>query len=261
MMRGGVCIERHEGTPQGGPLAPLLANLLLDDLDKELERRDHRFCRYADDCNIYVRSPAAAERVMASLTRFLERKLKLKLNRQKSAVAPVGERPFLGHRLSASGSLGIAPKSLTRVKDRLRRITKRNRGISLARRVAEVNAFTTGRVTYFHYAQGQAALRGLDGWLRRKLRCVRLKQCKRAKPIADLLQACGAPERRAWPLAFSGKGRRRMAGSPQAAEAMTIAWFKQLGLVSLADLQAALHAAGNRRGTMSVPGGVGGGAP
>ena len=127
LMREGVCLARHEGTPQGGPLSPLLANLLLDDLDKELERRGHRFCRYADDCNIYVRSQAAGERVMASVTAFLEGKLKLRVNRQKSAVAPVGERQFLGHRLNAYGGSGIAPKSLKRAKDRLRRITRRNR--------------------------------------------------------------------------------------------------------------------------------------
>jgi RNA-directed DNA polymerase len=127
MMQSGVCIERHEGTPQGGPLSPLLANLLLDDLDKELERRGHCFCRYADDCNIYVRSQAAGERVMASVVAFLESKLRLKVNRAKSAVAPVMERSFLGHRLLPGGRLGLAPKSLDRAKERLRRITRRNR--------------------------------------------------------------------------------------------------------------------------------------
>jgi RNA-directed DNA polymerase len=232
LMAQGVCIERHQGTPQGGPLSPLPANLLPDDLDKELERRGHRFCRYADDCNIYVRSAAAGERVMASVTAFLEGKLRRRVNRQKSAVAPVGKRQFLGHRLGSGGSLGIAPKSLSRAKDRLRRITRRNRGISLERMTAEVNTFTTGWVTYFRHAQCQTALRGLDGWLRRKLRCVRLKQCKRAKPIADFLQACGVPEWRAWLLALSAKGWWRLAGSPQAAEAMTIQWFQQHGLIS-----------------------------
>ena len=107
MMRNGVCVERHEGTPQGGPLSPLLSNLLLDDLDQALERRGHRFCRYADDCNIYVRSQAAGERVMASVSSFLERKLRLRVNREKSAVAPVWERKFLGHRLLPGGQLGL----------------------------------------------------------------------------------------------------------------------------------------------------------
>ena len=149
MMQKGVCIKRHEGTPQGGPLSPLLSNLLLDDLDKELERRGHRFCRYADDCNIYVGSQAAGERVMASVSAFLERKLRLRVNREKSAVAPVWERRFLGHRLLSGGRLGLAPESLKRVKARFRRITRRNRGISLEGMVHELNSFLTGWVTYF----------------------------------------------------------------------------------------------------------------
>jgi RNA-directed DNA polymerase len=247
MMQGGVCIERYEGTPQGGPLSPLLANLLLDDLDKELERRGHCFCRYADDCNIYVRSQAAGERVMASLVAFLEGKLRLKVNRAKSAVAPVVERSFLGHRLLLGGRLGLAPKSLERAKERLRRITRRNRGIALERMIAEVNSFTTGWVTYFRHAACKSALRDLDEWLRRKLRCVRLKQCKRAKPIADFLIKLGVPEWRAWRLAGSGKGWWRRSGTPQASEAMTLRWFAQAGLVSLQAHHAALQPAGNRR--------------
>jgi RNA-directed DNA polymerase len=119
LMQNGVCVMREEGTPQGGPLSPLLANLLLDDLDKELEKRGHRFCRYADDCNIYVQSEAAGQRVLASVTKFLEGKLKLRVNRDKSAVAPVVERKFLGHRLLPGGRLGIAPQSLKRARERL----------------------------------------------------------------------------------------------------------------------------------------------
>ena len=234
MMAEGACIERYEGTPQGGPLSPLLANLLLDDLDKELERRGHRFCRYADDCNIYVQSQAAGERVMASVTAFLEGKLKLRVNRQKSAVAPVGERQFLGHRLGKGGTLGIAPKSIARAKDRLRRITRRNRGTALRTMIEEINTFTSGWLTYFRHAQCQKRLLRLDEWLRRKLRCVRLKHCKRSKPIADFLRECGVPEGSAWMLAGSGKGWWRMAGSRQAHEAMSIAWFDALGLGQLA---------------------------
>jgi RNA-directed DNA polymerase len=133
MLQEGVKIRRVEGTPQGGPLSPLLANLLLDDLDKELERRGHRFCRYADDCNIYVRTKRAGERVMQSITRFLENKLRLRVNQAKSAIAHVQERKFLGYRLFQEGRLGIAPASLKRVKDRIRQITRRNRGVSLER--------------------------------------------------------------------------------------------------------------------------------
>lgn len=241
MMQQGVYVERYEGTPQGGPLSPLLANLLLDDLDKELERRGHCFCRYADDCNIYVRTRAAGERVMASVTAFLEGKLRLRVNREKSAVAYVGERKFLGHRLLAGGRLGIAPKSLDRMRTWVREITRRNRSVSLERVIRELNAFLTGWVTYFRYAECKDHLQRLDKWIRRKLRCVRLKQRKRTKPIADFLQSLGVPGWRAWILASSGKGWWRKAGSPQANEAMPTAWFRKQGLVSLSERYAALN--------------------
>jgi RNA-directed DNA polymerase len=233
MMHNGVCMEREEGTPQGGPLSPLLANLLLDDLDKELERRGHRFCRYADDGNIYVQTVKAGERVMDSVKRFLEEKLRLKVNREKSAVAYVGERKFLGHRLLSGGRQTIAPKSLERAKERIREITRRNRGISFTQMVRELNVFLTGWVAYYRHAECKTHLQRLDEWIRHKLRCVRLKQRKRAKPIADFLQSLGVPTWRAWILARSGKGWWRMAGSPPAAEAMTTDWFQDLGLVSL----------------------------
>ncbi len=241
MMQNGVCVERYEGTPQGGPLSPLLSNLLLDDLDQELERRGHRFSRYADDCNIYVRSQAAGEWVMASVSNFLERKLRLRVNREKSAVAPVWERKFLGHRLLPGGRLGLAPESLKRVKARIRRTTRRNRGVSLEGMVHELNSFLTGWVTYFRYAECRTHLSRLDGWIRRKLRCVRLKQRKRSKAIADFLQGLGVPEWRAWLLAGSGKGWWRLAGSPQAAEAMSLAWFREQGLVALTERYSLLN--------------------
>ena len=250
MMADGVCCERHEGTPQGGLLSPLLANLLLDDLDQELERRGHRFCRYADDCNIYVRSQAAGERVMASVTAFLESRLRLKVNQQKSAVAPVGERQFLGHRLGRGGTLGIGRKSLARAKDRLREITRRNRGdCSLERMVEQVNRFITGWVTYYRYAQCKSTLRDLDGWLRRKLRCVRLKRCKRVRTMIDFLTGHGVTRVGAIKLASSGKGWWRLTDATQVKQAMSIAWFTALGLTSMADHHAALNLAGNRRGT------------
>ncbi|MDM8006890.1 MAG: group II intron reverse transcriptase/maturase [Phycisphaerae bacterium] len=243
MMSNGVCMERHEGTPQGGPLSPLLANLLLDDLDKELERRGHRFCRYADDCNIYVQSKAAGERVMQSVVAFVEKRLRLRVNRDKSAVAHVSERKFLGHRLLAGGRMGIAPQSLERAKDRIREITRRNRGTSLREMIGELNSFLTGWVTYYRYAECRGHLQGMDAWVRRKLRCVRLKQRKRCKSIADFLQELGVPAWRAWPLAGSGKGWWRMAGSPPAAEAMSLAWFRSQGLLSLSARYAALQRA------------------
>jgi RNA-directed DNA polymerase len=247
MMAAGVCVERHEGTPQGGPLSPLLANLLLDDLDKELERRGHRFCRYADDCNIYVRSQAAGERVMASVTTFLQRRLRLTVNRQKSAVAAVGERQFLGHRLGKGGRLGIGRKSLARAKHRLRAITRRNRSVSLAQMIAEANRFTIGWATYFRDASARTSLRDLDGWLRRKLRCVRLKRCKRAATMIAFLRGHGVSAESARKLAASGKGWWRLSASQQAKQAMNHAWFAAHHLVSLAAHHEALNAVGNRR--------------
>jgi len=233
LMQDGVCIDRHEGTPQGGPLSPLLANLLLDDLDKELERRGHTFCRYADDCNIYVRSEASGHRVMASVCQFLEVVLRLRVNREKSAVARVEERKFLGYRLLSDGRLGIAPKSLERAKERIRGITRRNRGISLERMIRELNSFLTGWVTYFRYAAMKSHLVDLDGWVRRKLRCVRLKQCKRVKPMVDFFVRQGVLLRTAWCTALSGKGWWRKSGTPAANQAMATSWWEKLGLVNL----------------------------
>lgn len=241
MMSEGVNVERHEGTPQGGPLSPLLANLLLDDLDKELEGRGHKFCRYADDCNIYVQSQAAGERVMASVTAFLEERLRLRVNRDKSAVAPVHERKFLGHRLLTGGRLGIAPKSLERAKNRIRQITRRKRGISFKQMIGELNSFLAGWVTYFRHAECREHLRQMDAWIRRKLRCVRLKQRKRRKAIAEFLIGLGVPAWRARPLAWTGKGWWRLAGTPPAAEAMPLAWFDAQGLICLTHRHAELQ--------------------
>lgn len=232
MMQDGVCIRRMEGTPQGGPLSPLLANILLDDLDKELERRGHRFCRYADDCNIYVRTKRAGERVMASVKKFLEQKLHLRVNREKSAVDHVSERKFLGYRLLKEGKLGIAPKSLERAKDKIRRITRRNRGRKLLEIVKDLNTFLPGWIAYFRYAACYTHLVKLDRWIRRKLRCYRLKQRKRVKSIAKFLIEQGVPEWRAWIMALSGKGWWRLSETPQAHEAMPNKWFEELGLIS-----------------------------
>lgn len=235
MMSNGVCIQNDEGTPQGGPLSPLLANLLLDDFDKELERRGHCFCRYADDCNIYVHSPKAGERVLASVTRFLERRLKLKVNRRKSAVAFVQERKFLGYRLLAGGKLGIAPQSVGRIKEKVRAITKRNRGRSLEQIVLELNPLIRGWVNYYRYAQARKTMQQLDEWLRRKLRCYRLKQCKRAVGMARFLMERGIKPDQAWALGGSGKGWWRMSLSPQAHRAMGKKWFMEIKHVGFAE--------------------------
>jgi RNA-directed DNA polymerase len=252
VMINGVCMEQSEGTPQGGPLSPLLANLLLDDLDKELEKRGHCFCRYADDCNIYVRSMAAGERVMRSVTGFLERRLCLRVNRDKSAVSHVSTRKFLGYRLHNGGRLLIAPQSVKRAKDRIREITRRNRSEPFRVRIKKLNEFLSGWVVYFRLAECRKQLEDIDGWIRRKLRCVRLKQCKRTGTVAKFLMDCGVPEWRSWLMALSGKGWWRKAGSPQSNEAMTKKWFNEQGLISLTQRYLELKSNGNRRGTEQV---------
>jgi RNA-directed DNA polymerase len=210
----------------------LLGNLLLDDLDRELERRGHRFCRYADDCNIYVQSLAAAERVLASVTRYLEEQLRLRVNRSKSAAASVEERKFLGHRLLRDGTQTIAHQSLERAQDRIRQITRRNRGVSFEQLVGELNSFLTGWITYFRHAKAKGVLTDLGGWVRRKLRCVRLKQRKRAKSIAEFLHGLGVPWDRCWTTAACGKGWWRLAHTPAAQQGMSNAWFQAQGLVN-----------------------------
>jgi RNA-directed DNA polymerase len=241
MMQDGVCVAREEGTPQGGPLSPLLANLLLDDLDQLLESRGHRFCRYADDCNIYVKSMAAGQRVMESVTRFLEEKLRLRVNRDKSAVAAVGERKFLGHRLLLNGKLGISPKSVERAKDKIRQITRRTRGVSLVQVIVEVNSFLIGWVTYYRYAACGFELQCLDEWIRRRLRAYRLKQRKRGRSIGALLRSLGGSAKSASKVGSSGKGPWRLSNSPPVARALSNSWFHTQGLVSLVAKHGALQ--------------------
>ena len=232
MMQNGVCVRREEGTPQGGPLSPLLANILLDDLDKELEKRGHRFCRYADDCNIYVRSEAAGQRVMTSVTEFLEQRLKLKVNRQKSAVGHVSERKFLGHRLLSGGDLGVAPQSQERLKDTLRELTSRSAGQSLREVIRQVNQKFTGWIQYFRMARMKGLMQDIGQWLRRRLRCLRLKQCKRARAIAQFLMSLGESKDSAYKLGGSGKGWWRLADTPQVHRAMSLNWFNATGLLN-----------------------------
>lgn len=194
MMADGVVIERHEGTPQGGPLSPLLANVLLDEVDRELERTGHAFVRYADDCNVYVRSQKAGERVMARLVK-LYGKLRLRINTEKSAVAPVWQRQFLGLAFfrAAGGQVKrrVAKKALQAMKEKVKTITRRNIGRSLAQVVAELSSFLTGWRAYFDQAQTPCVFDRLDGWIRRRLRMLRLKQFKRGRTAYQKLRARG----------------------------------------------------------------------
>ena len=252
MMAEGVCSERHEGTPQGGPMSPLLANLLLDDLDKELERRGHRFCRYADDCNIYVRSQAAGERAMASVTSFLEYRLRLKVNRQKSAVAPVGERQFLGHRLGRGAHLALGAKVWPAPRIACARYPP-NPGELFPGADGRAGERLRHRLgTYYRHARCESTLRDLDGWSRRKLRCVKLKRCKHVRTMVRFLIGNRVTRGNALKLASSGKGWWRKTNSQQAKQAMPVAWFDALGLVRMANHHATLNLVGNRRVTRSV---------
>lgn len=243
VMLNGVVIEREEGTPQGGPLSPLLSNVLLDELDQELERRGHCFCRYADDCNIYVQSQRAGERVLASITRFLETKRRLTVNREKSAVARPSQRKFLGYRIWGRGEkarLSIAPKSLKRAKETIRRITKRNRGVSLARVLAELRTFTDGWVAYFWRARTPSVFRELDEWIRRRLRCYQWKLWKTPRCRARELRKTGVGPWLAYGVAYDGPGLWRVAGCPAMSRALTNAKLTQLGYHSLYERYQAL---------------------
>lgn len=209
VMVNGVVMDRGEGTPQGGPLSPLLANILLDELDKELERRGHAFCRYADDCNIYVRTPRAGERVMKSVSRFVERKLRLKVNQAKSKVARISERTFLGLRIVLKGPevvLRVAPESLRRFKDRVRRVTRRSRGRSSAAMLEELGRYTDGWVNYYWVTGSPKWFENLDGWIRRRVRCYAWVQWKTPKKRVRELRRAGVDDRQARWLAYDGLG-------------------------------------------------------
>lgn len=231
IMQDGVCQRRTEGTPQGGPLSPLLANIVLDELDKELERRGLRFCRYADDCNIYVKSQKAGERVMESITRFITRKLRLKVNEAKSKVAPSHECSFLGYTIGRKGRLLVSEKSKARTSEKLKKLTKRNRGRKLESVIGEINRFMRGWLVYYRLASAKQWLKETEGWLRRRLRCYRLKQCKRRFAEAKFLIANGVNRDKAWDLARSSKGWFRKSNTPQVSIAMSNKWFRELGLI------------------------------
>lgn len=229
----GIKREREEGTPQGGPLSPLLANVLLDDFDKELERRGHKFCRYADDCIIMVRTMVAAIRVLASVTRYLEGELKLKVNREKSKVVRAAECPFLGYIIGVAGKLRIPKEKVVKFKERIRELTRRNRGGRLSEMVSELNAYIRGWGNYYKLAPMKATAERLDEWIRRKVRVIKLKQCKRARTIANFLQSEGIGKDQAYAVAGSGKGWWRLSKTRQTHRAMGKEWFRRLGLVSL----------------------------
>jgi len=234
IMTGGVVRAREEGTPQGSPLSPLLSNVYLDDVDKELDRRGHRFCRYADDCNIYVKTRAAGHRVMASVARFLKKRLKLELNPTKSVVDRPWNRSFLGHTMTRTKSrLAVSPASVNRARGHLKMIFKRGRGWKLRSVVQNVNRFTRGWAAYYRLAKQWSVYQELDGWIRRRFRWLLWRQWKRKRTRVQKLMAFGLDRDTA--LAWGLKNRGPWWHSKQSHLNSTITgeWLKRQGLLSM----------------------------
>jgi RNA-directed DNA polymerase len=238
VMADGVKRQTEEGTPQGSPLSPLLSNVMLDDLDRELERRGHRFVRYADDVRVYVASERAGQRVLASISHLVEARLKLRVNRDKSAVARATKRPLLGFGFfyrDGQVRVRVDPDARGRAKERLRKLTARKWGVSMARRIRELNSYTVGWTAYFAEADTPSPFVDLDEWLRRRLRQVRWKEWKRYHTRRRNLRALGIPERAAREWAGSRKGYWRIAGSAPLQRALPNAYWRDLGLHGFSD--------------------------
>jgi RNA-directed DNA polymerase len=235
VMENGLVSSTEEGTPQGGPLSPLLSNLMLDDLVRELERRGHRFARYADDCNIYVSSPRAGERVMAGITRFIERRLKLKGNKAMSSGARAGQRKLLGlsFTLGSRPKRRIATEAIRRFKERVRGLTWRSSGISMSQRIRRLRQYLTGWRTYFGYCETPSVLADLVKWVRRRLRCVLWNQWRSSRNRYRELRRRGVDGLLAAHTAGSACRHWRISKSPALSYALPNAYFSELGLPQL----------------------------
>ncbi len=235
VMVGGVIQEREEGTPQGGPLSPFLSNILLDDLDKELERRGHRFCRYADDCNIYVRSKKAGGRVMESISRFLEKRLRLKVNREKSAVDRPWRRDFLGYTMTwhRQPRLKVSPDSIKRIRGKIRELMWKARGCSLTKVIGELVPLLRGWINYFRLSSVKITFEELDEWIRRRMRCVIWQHWKKPLTRAKKLIQRGIEKETAYISAYNGRGAWWNSGRSHMNLAFPAKWFAEQGLISL----------------------------
>jgi RNA-directed DNA polymerase len=239
VLLGGVVSVAQKGTPQGGPLSPLLSNIVLDDLDKELERRGHKFCRYADDCNIYVASRRSGERTLASITRFVEHRLKLRVNRDKSAVARPWDRKFLGYTFSwhKQTRIRVAKQSIERFKGNLKKLFRKGRGRNLGRCIQkDLNPVLRGWCNYFRLTEFKGFAEELDQWLRRRLRCILWRQWKRPWKRFQMLMNHGLSEERAARSAFNQRGPWFNAGASHMNQAFPKRFFDRLELISTLDL-------------------------
>lgn len=238
IMLNGCVVRTEEGTPQGGPLSPLLANILLDDLDKELEARGHRFVRYADDCNIYVRSQRAGERVMESVREYLEKRLKLRINQAKSAVDSPVNRQFLGFSFTSVWDplSRLATKTKNRFKEKIRELTRRSRSMSQEERIKRLNRYLRGWCEYFRPAAMKAWVGEMDGWIRRRLRTCLLKQWKKSGTKRRKLVGLGIESDWARCISSSRKGYWRLSNTPQLNKALGSAYWRDQGLLSLSEL-------------------------
>lgn len=237
VMINGCCVANEEGTPQGGPISPLLANIMLNDLDKELAARGHSFVRYADDCNIYVASKRAGERVYQSISKFIKERLKLKVNEQKSAVDKPCRRKFLGFSFTneVKVRLRMAPRTIVKFKDKIRDLTRRRWSISLDERLKALNSYLIGWSGYFGIVQTKSKFADLDKWIRRRLRACLLKQWKHCKTKRANLISRGISERESSELAYSRKGDWRLSAILQMNMAFDLAYWRRQGLVALVD--------------------------
>jgi RNA-directed DNA polymerase len=244
IMDDGIVSTSRQGTPQGGPLSPLLSNIILDDLDKELEKRGHRFCRYADDCNIYVKSQRAGERVLESISKFLEKKLKLKVNRKKSAVDRPWKRKFLGYSVTMHKKplLRVAPQSVTRLRSKVKVILRAGRGWSIGRTIDTLTPMLRGWYAYFSLAETMNVFEELDGWLRRRLRLIHWRQWKRPRTRAKRLMKRGLTHERARKSAYNGYGPWWNSGASHMNHAFPKSYFDDLGMFSFLDNHSVNHA-------------------
>ena len=237
LMRDGLVQQRREGTPQGGPLSPLLSNIMLTDLDRELERRGHAFARYADDCNVYLGSRTAAEDAFEATRRYLEGELKLQVNLDKSGIARASQRDFLGYGLIGreNARLKVAKTSVQRLRGRVKDVLRKSRGVSVKAAIDTLNPLLRGWTSYFRHAQVKDVWQDLDGWIRRKLRGRPWRQGKRPLARARMLMKRGLTEERAWRSATNGRGVWWNAGASHMNHAFPKSFFDHMGLVSLVD--------------------------